>query len=60
MLVLAGFMAMFWATGGYDLSEAFAVSGSSLLTLGFIAVEPTGERVLAFSEAVLGSVWWRC
>ena len=54
MLVLAGYMAMFWATGDYDLSEAFAVSGSSLLTLGFIAVELTGERVLAFSEAVLG------
>lgn len=54
MLVLAGYMAMFWATGDYDLSEAFAVSGSSLLTLGFIAVEPTGERILAFSEAVLG------
>ena len=53
-LVLLAYMAMFWATGGFNLSEAFAVSGSSLLTLGFTPVETTGERLLAFSEAVLG------
>lgn len=53
-LVLVGYMAQFWATGGYEITEAFAVSGSSLLTLGFVPVETTGERVLAFSEAVLG------
>ncbi len=53
-LVSLGYMAMFWATGGFSLSEAFAVSGSSLLTLGFVPVESLGERLLAFSEAVLG------
>jgi hypothetical protein len=53
-LVSFGYLAMFWSTGGYDLRGAFAVSGSSLLTLGFVSVESTGERLLAFTEAVLG------
>ena len=36
-VVLAGFTSIFWGTGVDPLSEAFATSGSSLFTLGFIA-----------------------
>jgi hypothetical protein len=52
--VLGGFSAMFWALGGRSFSEAFAVSGSSLFTLGFSAVDSIPEHVLAFAEATLG------
>ncbi len=54
MVVGAGYTAMFVAVGDYSWNEAFSVSGSSLLTLGFTPVESTIEHVLAFSEAILG------
>ncbi len=44
---------MFWALGR-TVGDAFYVSGSSLLTLGFAPVDTLGERILAFSEATLG------
>ena len=34
-LVLIGFMGVFWGVGDYGWKEAFTISGSSLLTLGF-------------------------
>jgi hypothetical protein len=55
-LVLIGFMAMFWATGIRDLEQAFTLSGSSLLTLGF-ANDPTWlHMVLTFVEATIGLI----
>ncbi|MDH3606660.1 MAG: hypothetical protein OER12_06660 [Acidimicrobiia bacterium] len=53
-LVLVGFMAMFWAVQDAGWSEAFFVSGSSLLTLGFAPANSLAERVMAFSEATIG------
>lgn len=53
-LVLIGFMLVFWAVGDYSWEEAFTISGSSLLTLGFATVEPVGQRILVFIEATLG------
>lgn len=54
ILVLVGYLAMFWAVGVRPWQSAFLESGSSLLTLGFRAPDSTATGVLAFSEAVLG------
>lgn len=51
--ILLGYLAMFWALGR-TVGDAFYVSGSSLLTLGFAPVDTVVERILAFSEATLG------
>jgi hypothetical protein len=53
-LVLIGFMAMFWACGISSWEEAFVVSGSSLLTLGFARGETLFHAVLSFSESAIG------
>ncbi len=53
-LVTVGFMAVFWAVEQEGWTDAFWVSGSSLLTLGFAPVDGTGLRALAFLEAALG------
>ena len=53
-LVLIGFMAVFWGIGDYTWAEAFSLSGSSLLTLGFTTVDDTFQRLLVFLEATLG------
>jgi hypothetical protein len=55
-LVLAGYMAMFWALGVPTWREAFVLSGSSLLTLGFAGVGSLAQAVLAFTEATLGLI----
>ena len=54
ILVLLGYMSMFWAAGVEPWSRAFAVSGSSLFTLGFETVDTLPQKVLAFTEAALG------
>ncbi len=54
VLVMLGYAGMFWAIGYGSWSEAWWVSGSSLLTLGFAPVSTELERALAFSEATLG------
>jgi hypothetical protein len=55
-LVLLGYTAMFWALGIAGWQDAFVVSGSSLLTLGFAGVESVGQTALAFSEATIGLI----
>jgi len=55
LLVLVGFMFMFWALEpDIGWSGAFAESGSSITTLGFVAADATAERALAFIEAGVG------
>lgn len=55
ILVLIGFMFMFWALEpDIGWSGAFAESGSSITTLGFVAADATAERALAFIEAGVG------
>ncbi len=56
MLTLAGFMAMFWAVGVPSLREAFTLSGSSLLTLGYTPVTDLPTTVLSFAEATIGLI----
>lgn len=52
--VLIGYMGMFWALGVEPLYEAFKLSGSSLLTLGFASANSIPQTLLAFTEAILG------
>jgi len=54
MLVMLGYTAMFWATGVKSWYEAFKVSGSSLLTLGFAMADHFGQALLEYSEATIG------
>ncbi|MCA1838758.1 MAG: hypothetical protein ABR507_09655 [Actinomycetota bacterium] len=54
VLVGAGFAAMFWAAGSLGFSEAFQISGSSLLTLGTSRPHDLFGTTLMFAEAGLG------
>lgn len=54
--VLCGYMCMFYALGVAPWANAFKVSGSSLLTLGFSTVDDLPTTLLAFSEATLGLI----
>jgi hypothetical protein len=53
---LIGYMAMYWAFGVTSLRQAFSLSGSSLLTLGFSPVVNLPTTFLALSEALIGLV----
>jgi hypothetical protein len=53
-LVSFGYMGMFWALDGGSWYQAFRVSGSSLLTLGFERAEGIAQTILAFTEATIG------
>lgn len=53
-IVDVGFTLLFWAVREQPLVDAFSLSGSSLLTLGFVAPVELPERMLAFVEAALG------
>ncbi len=55
-LVLLGFMGMFWSIGIRPLYQAFLLSGSSLLTLGFAPVTTLPQTILVFFEAVIGLI----
>jgi hypothetical protein len=52
--IAIGYTAMFWAVGVRPVYNAFWLSGSSLLTLGFAPVDTLGQMLLAFSEATIG------
>src|SRR2546421_12550374 len=56
VLLLAGYLLMFFAFGVDDPYEALKLSGSSLLTLGFAGVETLPATLLSFSEAAIGLV----
>ncbi|MFN2139682.1 MAG: hypothetical protein ACK2U5_04325 [Candidatus Promineifilaceae bacterium] len=54
VLVLIGYTLMYYATGSSALVEAFRLSGSSLLTLGFQSEHNNWQLILVFSEAAIG------
>jgi len=56
VLVLVGYTGMFWGLGVETWYEAFRVSGSSLLTLGFAVVDDLPKTILEFSEAIIGLI----
>lgn len=52
--IMLGYTLMYWAITPRPLYDAFSLSGSSLLTLGFTKTEGFVSLLLEFSEAVLG------
>ena len=54
ILVTIGYMLVYWALGIGSWFEAFRLSGSSLLTLGFATSQEPIITVFIFSEATLG------
>ncbi len=54
--VLIGYTFMFWAIGFDGWTKSLEVSGSSLLTLGFVPVGSIPEYALSFSEAAIGLI----
>ncbi len=55
-LITVGYTGMFWAAGVRPVYNAFLLSGSSLLTLGFAPVDNLFQMLLAFSGATLGLI----
>ena len=56
-LMTLGYTLIYWGIGTHSLSEAFLLSGSSILTLGFAPAETLLLRFLAFSEATIGLIF---
>ncbi len=54
MVVVTGFTSIFWGTGVQPVTEAFATSGSSLFTLGFVRSQGAPRIILEFVEAGFG------
>lgn len=55
--ILLGYTLMFHAIGSGTLRDAFAISGSSLLTLGFAVDLGMPELILTFTEAAIGLIF---
>jgi len=55
-LVTIGYTGIFWALGVRPVYDAFLLSGSSLLTLGFAPVDGLMQMLISFSEATLGLI----
>ena len=53
-LAVAGFALVFWGTGVNPVSEAIAISGSSLTTLGFERPDGLAREIVSIVEAALG------
>jgi hypothetical protein len=56
MLVWLGYAAMFWAVGVEPARHALEMSGSSLLTLGYVPPQGWMQMALVYSEATIGLV----
>jgi len=55
-LVMIGYTGMIWAVEGGSLYNAYLVSGSSLLTLGFTSSDSFPITILGFTEATIGLI----
>jgi hypothetical protein len=55
-LISLGYALVYWALGAGDFFFDFRLSGSSLLTLGFVVSEGPLITLLVFSEAMLGLI----
>lgn len=55
-LIWVAYASMFWALETSSITDAIALSGSSLTTLGFIPAETTTMQLLAFTEAGWGLI----
>ena len=54
--ILNGFALIYWGTGDMVFTEAIAISGSSITTLGFVPASGQLHLALAFSEAIIGLI----
>jgi len=54
VMIIGAFTVIFHASGVRGFERAFEMSGSSLLTLGFVRPPDLGTNVLAFVEAAIG------
>ncbi len=54
LVVAVGYTAMFWGLGPRSVRDAVMLSGSSLLTLGFVRPPDLPSTALAFTEAAIG------
>ena len=55
-IVLVAYAGMYWGLGGRSIREAFTLSGSAVLTLGFAEPGDLPSTVLAFTEAAFGLI----
>jgi len=55
-LILVGYTLLYWALDMRPLYEAFKLSGSSLLTLGYASEDTFWFKLAEFSEAMLGLI----
>ena len=55
-LVIAGYTLMYWGLGSISVREAFSLSGSAVLTLGFGSPDDLPSTILVFTEAAIGLV----
>jgi hypothetical protein len=53
-LTIAGFTAIYWALGTESIRQAFLLSGSSMLTLGFIVPHDLPTDIAVYVQATLG------
>ncbi|HML22249.1 MAG TPA: hypothetical protein PKD09_11415 [Aggregatilinea sp.] len=53
-LITVGYTCVYWAIGVRPIYDAFTLSGSSLLTLGFERADGFGVMAISFSEATVG------
>jgi hypothetical protein len=51
-----GYMLVFWGMGIRPMTDAFVLSGSSILTLGFKTADTLPQTIVAFSEATVGLI----
>ncbi len=56
LIVLLGYTGIFWSLGVDAWYDAFKLSGSSLLTLGFSGTDSVLTTVAAFTEATIGLI----
>ena len=56
IMIMIGFMAIYWALSSLSIIESFKLSGSSLLTLGSFINDSPWLMVFEFAEALLGMI----
>jgi len=55
-IVILAYTAMYWGLGGRSIRDAFSLSGSAVLTLGFADPGDLPATALVFTEAALGLI----
>jgi hypothetical protein len=55
-LVLCGYTLIYWGLGGRSIGQALSLSGSALLTLGFLRPADLLATILVFTEAATGLI----